>query len=1724
MTANASSDSDNRLNVIESNNLETLADMCAMIMASYPLSDVFGHEKIIVMNLGMKNFLNQRITIQNKISALCDYSQVWQLIYSVFFELNPHLQEQLRQFIPENANDESYFSHYDTDLRYNFYDREHIKWNIYSQICRRPRSDLQNFVDKYEQEREEDNEPLKFFAEDGMYSIDSAKNWLDDNKKKSHSDKEQSSSESVQLSLDSAKQSQSDPLGNKNSSKKGQSDKTAKTSDGEDLWSFIELDKSELFERIRDYVKFDNTDERAFELAAKLADTFDQYQIYRPQWILAWNNFSLSDFEAYEKNPDDPKNLINVFINEQCQNYLNRKSGLITANLRKQLQELRESVALDKAKQPLGTDNGEQQDAFGGINLESIAEDSSLSISTQRKAEVALSEAELTQANLRASVDSIRNSFKQNVWQMKLWCMLRPCVSLPVAISSETEQERKDLVWFLSHLDRAQVLYSLIAQLHSLKDVKLPFERVFIFGVSALPQVVIDFLNAISRHCQVFLMLFNPTHVFWADIRSSTKDSFKEYIKHIQTTRQRPQEYLSRLRRKLVNMPSLLNDLKRSDYDQYGERVEGHPLLLSYGKQCKDMINMLLDLDPAISSVSCFSEPLEKGEFTRDTFFSSVREPYDLVRGGNLLKYIQNSIFEMNVEKERYEISLNDRSFEVHSCYTLRREVETLRDNLIRLFNEHHCPYRKANNLCTCRKFKLECKYCSSRNKCQRSDLLPRDIVVMVPAINTYAPHISAVFGGVDKSSPDYIPFVISDQTETDVNTVANALLRLLSINSERITSVMVIELLNEPAIGRRFGISAEDVDVISNWLTDNNVYWGLDEEDTNKEAEIEVPGSFSLGLDRMILGSLLGETKETPCFSEIEGHDALLLGKLWDFIQALRDLRQYFNPELQQTPDDWQKLLQEKLRSRFFDDSDETIRSLRCVEDFINNLSSVFSHLKKAPRLTLPVFAAALRQGLTSVRNFTPFYGERVNFCTLIPMRAVPFKHVFILGLNDSDFPRKVISPAFNLMGSKDLFERGDRSPNLDDRFLFLEALLSARETLYLSYIGQNPIDQTELNPSLVLSELLFYIKDHCQLPMPEDPQERRAMELDLGKAVEDRLVIKERLNAYHIDNYVLNPDDQRLANQSTTSLQAKMQRFAQENSAQSADTTTAQSESKPKRGRKKKDEVTTTTSITASNSSSESLAAQAERLKVPPYELVVDEIPTWRIPSFNRSYINMLNAQHCEKPVLGAGNFSALVGLQETQVVDLDYIMSFCLNPCKTFMQRKLRMNLMVDSKSELSSDESFELSFIDKLSSLSNMLSLSKGEQQGYIDYQSQLGALPYGVFNDMTQESLFESYNKILQTMAKFGIDSAQSIEKLPSATHYDVTLYIPESALYGNNPISPQTILERYNQEASIKAFKALDVETDPTQGTEISTASSSAENSAKSEAISGAGADNQVRISISQEDLNLSSEEALSALDRAKPKFIAPDGEKILQINLTVQLSALTMPLVVDAYSQIKAKFNQAKKKDDPEVVAANNLKNATSSDSAIMLKSAMVAIARYFYEPLPENTEKQGVKMSAGFLPQDNPLYIASCTKERLEPIMVIDRNGGMAMFDAFTSGYELEFVFKQLLIFYLQASCSPYPAGRYVMRSLNLDNEGNLVYQDASNGRGQGGDLSYDGEASYFFGSVHTILAHDVLSARAANFYHFVLQYLAPHYFLKTPEDEDVFNNFKEALKEQS
>jgi exodeoxyribonuclease V gamma subunit len=452
----------------------------------------------------------------------------------------------------------------------------------------------------------------------------------------------------------------------------------------------------------------------------------------------------------------------------------------------------------------------------------------------------------------------------------------------------------------------------------------------------------------------------------------------------------------------------------------------GNSLLAACGKQGRDFQAMLLDCDPH-----------EAGEF---------EEPGE----DSLLHCLQSDILCLRNRGEvgtaRPPIRADDRSVQIHACHGPRREVEVLYDQLLALFEAD-------------------------------PGLEPGDIVVMAPDIEVYAPFVEAIFGAAE---PDRrIPFSIADRRQRNESPEATTLLSLLEIAESRFAADEVLGLLEIEPVRRRFGIAEVDLPQIQDWVRETGVRWGVD---GGSRAALDLPPTaehtWRSGLDRLILGYALPAAGRRLFegilpYDDVEGAAGRILGRLCGFAEALFAARE----ELGRTRSisEWGDLFL-CLLDRFLEVDEGGEARLAELRRAVAGLVSEADRAAFRDPVSPAVARTALQAALGEGRSGGRFLAGRVTFCAMVPMRSVPFRVVCLVGLNDGSFPRSRRAPGFDLMS--DAPRSGDRSRRDDDRYLFLEALVSARDVLYLSYVGQSSRDNTALPASVLVTELLEYVE----------------------------------------------------------------------------------------------------------------------------------------------------------------------------------------------------------------------------------------------------------------------------------------------------------------------------------------------------------------------------------------------------------------------------------------------------------------------------------------------------------------------------------------------------------------------------------------------------------------------------------------------------------------------
>ncbi|QLB20883.1 exodeoxyribonuclease V subunit gamma [Vespertiliibacter pulmonis] len=622
---------------------------------------------------------------------------------------------------------------------------------------------------------------------------------------------------------------------------------------------------------------------KEYQLVSKIADLFDQYLVYRPQWLILWENGELG----------------------------------------KVLNEISQTIS------------------FKNKDMTAI------------------------EINMK--------------WQCILWN----------ALVNDLKKDTPELIFTTSHRAYLQQRYfDKLDSLTELEKEKLP-KRIFIFGISSLPQIQLNFLKKLSEYCHIHFFFTNPSESYWANDRED----------------------------KVLEKLALKRNLSTEEIDQLLAE-QGNPLLTIWGKQGKEFLSLLAENE--LQDIDYY-QPFETGK---------------------LLDQIKNAILYSEYHSN-FNIAEQDNSIQIHACHSKMREVEVLHNQLLLLFE-------------------------------QNPDLAPKDIIVMSADIDSYAPYINAVFSSYNRKDPRFIPFSLSDQKINYIDPIIASFINILSLKDRKFILDEIFSLFDVKAIREKYQLTEIQLSTLREWAELSGVRAGLKKDNDNWTNY----NSWENGLNRLLLGlSLKAENnawQDILAFDESYGLSAEIIGYIAKFIQNLTAWVNFIiEPH---SALEW-KIMLTQLIQKFYQDNEENAVTL---SNLLEIIESTFNHIEQADfmeKLDIEVISLLFEQRLSEQRNNLNFLVGKVNFCTLLPMRAIPFKVVCLLGMNEGDFPRQQVLNNFDLM--QYAYQKGDRSKRDDDRYLFLEALLSAQQIFYVSYIGQSLTDSTNKLPSVLVSQLIDYLQD---------------------------------------------------------------------------------------------------------------------------------------------------------------------------------------------------------------------------------------------------------------------------------------------------------------------------------------------------------------------------------------------------------------------------------------------------------------------------------------------------------------------------------------------------------------------------------------------------------------------------------------------------------------------
>ncbi|TVQ00267.1 MAG: exonuclease V subunit gamma [Balneolaceae bacterium] len=404
-----------------------------------------------------------------------------------------------------------------------------------------------------------------------------------------------------------------------------------------------------------------------------------------------------------------------------------------------------------------------------------------------------------------------------------------------------------------------------------------------------------------------------------------------------------------------------------------------------------------------------------------------------------LLGRIRQSIIN-NIPLNNVKSGTDQESVQIRSCHSPLREVETLHQFLLELF--------------------------------ERDDALqPEDILVVSPDIEEYGPFIRAVFDNPEVGQPA-IPYHLASFRHH--NELERALNQLLSVADSRFHFTPVMDFFSMEPVRETFGVSDTAAGMVKRWMQENQVIWGLN---SAHRTELGQPAddlqTWHTALRRGWLGQWMGETDNYEEFPQLlyQGVQSVSQQEIWAafsfFLFQLDEIRRQIN--INRSIPEWCEWLQSKLPNFFLEKLKTGTDGMKIMLK-IDSLSDYTTLAGCDVKVPFSLFRTEIIKLLESSNAAGARFTGGITFSSMVPVRSIPFRIIALIGLNDQSFPRKQSTPDFDLMARQP--RDGERNRKQEDRNLFLESILAAGDVHYCSYIGQSPVDNETIPPSSIVSE----------------------------------------------------------------------------------------------------------------------------------------------------------------------------------------------------------------------------------------------------------------------------------------------------------------------------------------------------------------------------------------------------------------------------------------------------------------------------------------------------------------------------------------------------------------------------------------------------------------------------------------------------------------------------
>ncbi|MEJ7824656.1 MAG: exodeoxyribonuclease V subunit gamma [Solirubrobacteraceae bacterium] len=505
-----------------------------------------------------------------------------------------------------------------------------------------------------------------------------------------------------------------------------------------------------------------------------------------------------------------------------------------------------------------------------------------------------------------------------------------------------------------------------------------------------------------------------------------------------------------------------------------GVPIAANPLLASWGQDARDMQRV-------IGTAGADGDHHHRVEHHAGTLLAQIQHDVraDHAPPGPSLR---------GEPDERPALAPEDRSIQIHSCHGRARQVEVLHDAVLHLLDED-------------------------------PTLQPRDIIVMCPDIEDFAPLIQATFGAGDTAGSDTptgdvrpvdLRVRLADRSLRQTNPVLGVVAQLIELAAQRLTASQVLDLADREPVRRRFALDDDDLARAQGWVSQSGIRWGLDAPHRAPFKLDALPaGTWRSGLDRLLLGVAMTEDEQRLFggvlpLDDVESGSIDLAGRLAELVDRLRSSIEALSAP--QAIGSWASAIAtaaDALTATAPRDAWQRAELQRLVDDIVTE-ATAGGTVSTTP-IALPELRALLANRLRGRATRANFRTGHLTICTLVPMRSVPHRVVCLLGLDDGVFPRRTPRDGDDLM--LDDPQVGDRNPRTEDRQMLLDALLAASDRLIITYSGNDERTNTPRPPAVALGELLDVVDATVRVP---------------DGAPRSRLVVRHPLQPFDPRNFV--------------------------------------------------------------------------------------------------------------------------------------------------------------------------------------------------------------------------------------------------------------------------------------------------------------------------------------------------------------------------------------------------------------------------------------------------------------------------------------------------------------------------------------------------------------------------------------------------------------------------